>query len=99
MEKVKKLVEAGASIPAAIKEGLAQAGCPTIADFAAKHGLVRASVANHINGTVRATDDTVAALVAELGGDPDDWRELLWLAAKPARAGDPRERLRQRIPA
>jgi plasmid maintenance system antidote protein VapI len=83
MEKVKKMVRAGSSIPTAIKEALSQAGCTSVAAFAEKHGLVRASVANHINGTVRATDDTIAALVEELGGTPDEWRELLWLAAKP----------------
>ncbi len=86
MEKVKKLVRAGASIPTAIKEALSQAGVPSVAAFAEKHDLVRASVANHINGTVRATDDTIAALVAELGGTPDEWRELLWMASKPTAA-------------
>lgn len=88
MEKVKKLVRAGASIPTAIKEALSQAGVTSVAAFAEKHGLARGSVANHINGTQRATDDTIAALVAELGGTADEWRELLWLAAKPS-AGAP----------
>jgi plasmid maintenance system antidote protein VapI len=83
MEKVKKLVDAGSSIPTAIKEALSQVGLPTVAAFAEKHDLARASVANHVNGTVKATDDTVAALVAELGGTTEEWRELLWLAAKP----------------
>jgi plasmid maintenance system antidote protein VapI len=86
MEKVKKMVEGGASIPTAIKEALSQSGFSTIQAFAEKHDLVRASVANHINGTVRATDDTIAALIAELGGTADEWRELLWLAAKPSQA-------------
>lgn len=86
MEKVKKLVRAGSSIPTAIKEALDQVGLSSVSAFAEKHQLVRASVANHINGTVRATDDTIVALVAELGGTPDEWRELLWLASKPAAA-------------
>lgn len=80
MLKVKKLVEAGASPSMAIKESL---GMP-VSDFAAKYNLPRGSVSNHLNGSVRATDDTINALVAELGGTPDEWRELLWLASKPA---------------
>jgi len=81
MLKVKKMVEAGGvSIPTAIKEAL---GMP-VSEFAEKYGLVRASVANHINGTVRASDETIAALVAELGGTPAEWREMLWLASKPS---------------
>jgi hypothetical protein len=80
MDKVKRLIEAGASIPTAIKESLGM----SVADFARKHQLVRASVANHINGTVKAADETVAALVAELGGTEAEWREILWLASKPA---------------
>lgn len=86
MEKVKKLVEEGMSIPAAIKEALAQKGLATVSDFAERHELNRAATSNHINGNVRPTDATVDALVAELGGTPDEWRELLWIAAKPERA-------------
>jgi plasmid maintenance system antidote protein VapI len=82
MDKVKRMVEAGVSIPTAVKESLGM----TVADFAEKYGLSRASVANHVNGVVRAADTTVEALAAELGGTPDEWRELLWLAAKPESA-------------
>lgn len=85
MEKVKKMIDAGASIPVAIKEVLAQRGL-TIAGFAERYHLNRTATSNHINGNVRATDDTVNALVSELGDTPDGWRELLWLAAKPERA-------------
>jgi plasmid maintenance system antidote protein VapI len=84
MEKVKKLVDAGASIPLAIKAALEQSGFPTVAAFAEQYGLSRASVANHINGVVRAADDTIDALIAALGGTREEWRELLWLAGKPA---------------
>jgi plasmid maintenance system antidote protein VapI len=79
MDKVKKLVAAGASIPTAIKASLGM----TVADFAEKHGIARSSASNHISGQVKATDDTIAALIAELGGTVEEWRELLWLAAKP----------------
>jgi plasmid maintenance system antidote protein VapI len=83
MDKVKKLVRAGSSIPTAIKEALAQSGFPSVQAFADKHRLVRASVAGHINGTVRASDETVAALAKVLGGSAQEWRELLWQASKP----------------
>lgn len=86
MDKVKKLIAAGASIPGAIREALGM----NATELARKYGLSRSSVANHLSGAVRATDDTIAALVAELGGTPDDWRELLWLAGKPAGVELPR---------
>lgn len=86
MRKVKKLIDAGASIPTAIKEALAQNGYDTIESFASAYRLPRPAFSNHINGNVRPSDETISALVAELGGTPDDWRELLWLAAKPVTA-------------
>ncbi len=86
MEKVKKMVEAGVSIPTAIKDALSQQGLSTIEAFASKHGLIRAVVSNQINANVRPSDSTIAALIAELGGTPGEWRELLWLAAKPTQA-------------
>ena len=86
MEKVKKMVDAGTSIPTAIKDALAQQGLPTVEAFASKHGLIRAVVSNQLNANVRPSDSTIAALIAELGGTADEWRELLWLAAKPSQA-------------
>lgn len=82
MLKVKKLVEAGAEIPVAIKQSLGM----TVENFAEKYELPRPSVSNAINGNVRATDDLVAALIAELGGTADEWRLLLWEAGKPVQA-------------
>lgn len=79
MDKVKKLIDAGASIPTAIKESLGM----TINAFAERHSLPAKAVSNAINGNVRPTDALIAALVAELGGTAGEWRELLWLAAKP----------------
>lgn len=80
MDKVQKLIRAGASIPTAVKEALSPM---TLTEFADKHGLPRPAVSNAINGNISPSDDLVAALVAELGGDPDDWRQLIWQAAKP----------------
>lgn len=86
MEKVKKMIEAGSSIPAAIKEALAQAGFATIAAFASHLKLQRAAVTNQINGKVSATPKVIEGLVTVLGGSEMEWRELLWQAAKPAPA-------------
>lgn len=80
MEKVKQLMSAGLPITAAIKAAI---GTP-LSEFADRHNLPRSSVSNHLNGTVRATDDTIAALVTELGGTAEEWRELLWQAMRPA---------------
>ena len=80
MDKVKKLMEAGLPIPAAVKAALAM----PLSEFADKYALPRGSVTNHVNGIVRATDETVAALTAELGGSDNEWREVLWQAGRPA---------------
>jgi hypothetical protein len=80
MERVKKLIDAGLAIPAAIKAALAM----PLTEFAEKYGLPHSSLVNHVNAIVRPSDDTIAALVAELGGTENEWRELLWQAMKPA---------------
>lgn len=82
MEKVKKLIRAGASIPGAIKEALGE----PVTVIALRQGVDRTQLSNAINGNLRATDAVIAALVAELGGTSSEWRELLWLAAKPQTA-------------
>lgn len=86
MEKVKKMVEAGVSITGAIKEALSQGGLETVNAFAEKYDLSRSSVGMHLRGYVRADDSTINALITELGGSADEWRELLWLAGKPEKA-------------
>lgn len=82
MDKVKKLIEAGASVPGAIREALAQKGLSVLA-FADQYELPYRAASGAINGGVRATDSMIDALVRELGGGAEEWRELLWLAAKP----------------
>lgn len=79
MDKVKKLVEAGAEIPIAIKQALGM----SVNDFADKHGINRSSASNYINGNIKPTADMIGALITELGGTREEWEELLWLAAKP----------------
>jgi hypothetical protein len=81
---VRQMVDAGVSIPTAIKEALAKNGLDSVTAFAERYALNPSAARNHLAGLVRATDDTVTALVAELAGTTDEWRELLWLAAKPA---------------
>jgi len=82
MERVNKLIEAGASIPTAIKEALGM----SVTDFAEKHDLDRPTVSAQINGSVRAGADTINALIAELGGTEAEWVELLWRASRPQRS-------------
>lgn len=80
MEQVKKLIEAGLPIPAAIKHALKM----PLTEFAEKYGLSHTAVVNHVNAIVRPSDETITALAAELGGTENEWRELLWQAMKPA---------------
>jgi predicted ArsR family transcriptional regulator len=82
--EVRQMIDAGVSIQTAIKEALSKNGLGSITAFAEAHQLNPSAVRNHLGGLVRATDETVAALMAELGGTADEWRELLWMAAKPA---------------
>jgi hypothetical protein len=78
MEKVKQMVEAGVRVGTAIRECLASLDKPlSIAAFVAKHGLPRTSTHEAYNGQRVATDAQIAALVAELGGTADEWREIL----------------------
>lgn len=79
MEKVKKLIDLGVSIPNAIKEAL---GMP-ISAFAERYDIPATVASDVINGGRRPTEKHVNALIAELGGTEDEWRELLWLAGKP----------------
>lgn len=79
MDKVKEMVAVGVSIPTAIKEALGM----SYVDFAKKHRLNPTTARLHLGGHVRATDGTIDALVKELGGSEDEWRMLLWEAARP----------------
>lgn len=84
MDKVKELIGLGLSVPSAIKGALESNGLESVKEFCDKYELPRGSVSNHLNATTRATDQTIAALVAELGGTENAWRELLWQAMRPA---------------
>lgn len=74
MEKVKRLVEAGARLSTAVQEALAPR---TYAQVALERGVNRSNLISALNGGRAATDREVEALVAELGGTPEEWRLLL----------------------
>lgn len=79
MERVNKLIEAGSTIPTAIKEALGM----SVTDFAAKYGLDRPTVSAVINGSMRPTPNIIPSLIAELGGTEAEWDDLLWRAGRP----------------
>jgi plasmid maintenance system antidote protein VapI len=84
MEKVRRLIEAGARAGVAIREVLLVDRDLTVATFAEKYELPEKSVSNAINANVRPTDALAEALSTELGGTADEWKMLLWEAARPS---------------
>ena len=82
MDKVKRLIKAGASIPGAIREALGM----TVEEFSAKYDRPPTHVSAVINGKRAPVEADIDAFVAAQGGTPDEWRELLWLAGRPANA-------------
>lgn len=79
MEKVKKLVRAGSSIPGAIRECLPG----SLRQLAMKHGRNYRNLAGAMSGKKAPTDAEVAFFIAELGGTDQEWRELLHEAGRP----------------
>lgn len=73
MEKVKNLIDAGASVSMAIKDSLGM----TMTAFTDKYDLPRTAAVESVNGVRRATDRLIDALVAELGGSHAEWRDVL----------------------
>lgn len=83
MDKVRAMLEAGVSLPTAIKESLAPL---TIKEFAEKYGRLAPQISAVINGGVRASEGDIAALISEFGGTADEWRMLLWEHSRPVAA-------------
>lgn len=82
MDKVKQMLEAGVSLPTAIKEALSPM---KISEFATKYRLHEKYVSNAINGNARLSDKLIAALIKELPGtDAQGWRVRFWEASKPS---------------
>lgn len=83
MDKVKQMVAAGVRLGTAIRERLADATradgaeALTLVDLCAKYQLPRSSTSEAYGGNRKATPGQIGALVSELGGTEDEWRELL----------------------
>lgn len=83
MEKVKRLVAAGGSLAAAVKDALADKQL-TVADVAERHdGVVREQLSAVINLRLVPQAPHLAALSTELGGTPEEWLALWWSVASP----------------
>jgi plasmid maintenance system antidote protein VapI len=74
VEKVKRLIEAGASVSTAVREALGM----SITAFADTHGLSRQTVNSQITGRIAPNAAFLEALIAELGGTQEEWMSLLW---------------------
>lgn len=73
MDKVKALVAAGASLANAVRDAL---GDRSIAQVALERGVSRQNLTSALNGARVPTEREIEALIAELGGSPDEWRQL-----------------------
>lgn len=78
MEKVKKLRAAGASFSAAVKDSLEL----SVTEVAEKHRLHRGQLSEMINLRRVPDEGQLVALAQELGGSPDELRELWFEAAR-----------------
>jgi hypothetical protein len=80
VNQVKQMVEAGVSVPTAIKEAIGT----SVTSWADKHELSRTLASEMIN-LVRLPDTLMcAALAADFGGEPYDWAVFMWEAARPS---------------
>jgi hypothetical protein len=80
MDQVKQMVEAGVSLPTAIKEALGQ----SLTSWADRHGLSRPTTSEVVNCERAPRVDVCKALAKDLGGSAYDWALLLWEAARPS---------------
>ena len=96
-QTLQQLIDAGAPIGDAVRIALWRRAVrlgltretnsySAITEFAARHDALknqRPNVSATVYGKRPATDEILAALVEELGGTPDEMRQLLWEAGKP----------------
>ena len=73
MEKVKALLAAGARLSSAVQSAL---GDRSLAQVALERELNRSNLYSALNGARVPTAREVDALIAELGGSADEWRQL-----------------------
>jgi plasmid maintenance system antidote protein VapI len=83
MEKVKRLVDAGAKPATAIKEALGM----SVTEFADLYELPRGTTSEVINSGRKPTAAQLKALSKHLGGTPAQWADFLWKAGKPVPVG------------
>lgn len=74
MDKVKAMLAAGVSLSTAVQEAL---GNRTLREVAEEQGINRSNLSAVLTGLRVATPRDLSALVAELGGTAEEWRELL----------------------
>lgn len=80
MEKVKRLVDAGAKPTSAIKEALGM----SVTEFCDLYKLPRGTTSEALNASRKPTAAQLKALSKHLGGSTAAWQRFLWEAAEPA---------------
>lgn len=78
MDKVKNLMAAGAPLADAVRIALGDRSIPTIA---IERNLNRSTLSNALSGGRAPTVEEIEAMVSELGGTFDEWREAFANAA------------------
>jgi hypothetical protein len=96
-ETLVDLLEAGAPLGDAVRIALwkrsVRLGTTTekhsrsaVSEFAARHGFNRSNLAATLYSGRTPTEPMIAALVMELGGTAETWRQMIWEAAAPRAA-------------
>lgn len=78
MDRVKNLMAAGASLADAVRVAL---GDRSIVTVAAERNLNRSNLSSALSGGRAPTSEEIEAMVAELGGTFEEWREVIAEAA------------------
>ena len=73
MDKVKALLAAGATLSEAVRSTL---GDRSLAKVAFERGVNRSNLSAALTGARVPSEREIDALIAELGGTADEWRQL-----------------------
>ena len=73
MDKVKAMLAAGVSLSTAVQEAL---GARTLREVALEQGVNRSNLSSVLTGLRVPSARELGALVAELGGTPEEWIEM-----------------------
>lgn len=73
MEKVKRLLAAGATLSEAVKSALAPR---SLSRVALERGVNLSELSSSLSGSRLVSDRIIGAMIAELGGTADDWRQM-----------------------